>query len=120
MIEHIITKMVLDRTCPVCNGIQRYRATESANNELIVCNNCEGRGFMDKTEPSVLIVHDKTLVAVGVRGSMQTQKMYVVDSIDDTDIKGLKPMRIYTYNISVDNPVFRYLYSRNPREIHMY
>lgn len=120
MLEHIITKMVLDRACPICGGVQHFKRTASAKTESIVCSNCNGKGYMQDTEPSVLIVQYKDSLPIQVISTMKQQQMYVVDSIDDKYLKGLKPKRIYGYNINLDNEILRYLSARHPKEIHLY
>lgn len=117
MLSSIITKMVLDRTCPVCEGLQRYRTTDSAKTEIVVCKACNGTGYMStEEEPSLLLVPTLAIVPPGAAVSMKAQNIHVTDnaSLD------IEPVRIYTYNVNAFSlPFLRYA-NKNPKEIHMY
>jgi hypothetical protein len=120
MLSHIITKMVLDRTCPVCQGLKQYKKTESATTKCVECKNCSGTGFMADTEPAVLVVGELSEVPTGIAVSMETQKMYVVDSTNVDRFLAMELKRIYAYNIAYDSLTLKALVARGPKEIHMY
>jgi hemolysin activation/secretion protein len=129
MIEHIITKMVLDRTCPVCGGLSRYRTTQSARTETVECNNCSGKGYnSDCSYASVLLVPNRQHISLGIQLSMKQQNMYIVDGFTIESVRGLHITRLYTYNIEPDSHAFGFCKwrmdipkkQRKPVEIHMY
>lgn len=118
MLEHIISKMVLDRACPICGGLKRFKPTGKAREDSIVCSNCNGKGYMSDTEPSVLLVESIAAVPPGVVMSMETQQMFVVE--DFRRLFEIKPHRVYTYNVHVKSEVFVGLTDGKLKEIHMY
>jgi excinuclease UvrABC ATPase subunit len=112
--------MVLDRACPVCGSVKHYRTTKSAKTEPIECPNCEGKGYMSDTEPSVLLVKDKNDIRQGILYTMLKQRMYVVDKSTVGMYLASEIKRLYVYNVPVYCDEFKQLVARNPKEIHMY
>lgn len=130
IIESIISKMVLDRTCTVCGGIKRYIETSSAKTEPVICKACGGKGYnSDCSNVSVLLTPYVDLIPIGVRQSMRNQNMYVVDTYlaiyhFPEELRGIRIKRLYTYCVSRDDRVLKMAETRllkdEPIEIHMY
>lgn len=123
MIEHIISKMVLDRTCPICNGMKRFKKSDR---DLIDCSNCSGRGYTsDVRNMSALLVEDLRIVPLGIVMSMKQQNMLVVDEARVEKLRGYCIRRLYVYNVDVNSYLFKFANWRQkwctePTEIHIY
>lgn len=129
MIEQIVTKMVLDRVCPVCGGLTRFKATRSARTEVIECNACNGKGYISScTNASALLTPHADRLPLGIQMSMKQQNMLLVDTTKPkeliyTSIRGYWLKRLYTYNVGTEDFAFIEAKRRlldKPAEIHMY
>lgn len=130
MIEKIISSIVLDRTCSVCGGVRKYRATpRSTKVEVVECKACNGKGYLsDCFNTTALLTPHVHLIPMGVAMSMKQQNIMLVNTNDGVDIvarnlAGARFKRIYSFCVEHDDPVMKYVRSRlteKPAEIHMY
>lgn len=129
MLEQIISKMILDRACNVCGGIKYYRPTRGVKTEPVVCEACNGKGYMnDSSNATLFLTPHISMIPLGIRESMKQQNIYTVDTnlsgqVFMNKIAGIRFKRLYTYNVDIFNKAYEYARTRiclPPTEIHMY
>jgi hypothetical protein len=124
MLEHIISKIVLDMTCPICNGLKHYKDKNATSPQSVVCKNCNGKGRLYEDTHTVLCVDNLEDVPAGVVNSMGLMNIHVVGTNNEDYLRlgAVDVTRLYTYNVSIDHEAFRFMRTRCIRtnEIHMY